>query len=155
MNKNLIFTALLVSISLLTPRTGSAQAAVFKLKHRSSYSVQDSDRNPFWPVGWVKPVAGPAVVGVPVVEVVALHPEDFELTAILLGTPPIVVINGREYAEGDFLKSKAGARVQLAKVMDGQAILQYLGKNYPIILHRKGEEQGLKKPTPLPKLNRE
>jgi len=156
MNKNLLLPALLVCLGFLTPRIGVAQSAGFKLKHHSSYTLQTADRNPFWPVGWVKPTTPQAVPGTAAIEVIELHPEDFELTAILLGTPPIVVINGKEYAEGDFLKIKGGgAKVQLAQVMDGQVILRFMGKNYPVVLHRKGEEKGLKKPTPLPRLNRE
>ena len=117
MNRYLILTTLVGLLVLSTPCTGAAQSGTFKLKRRSSYTAQDSDRNPFWPVGWVKPVIAPAIPNAPApVEVIELHPDDYKLTSILLGTPPIVVINGKEYAEGDFLKNKGGGpKVQLAQ----------------------------------------
>lgn len=155
MNKNLLLATFSIASVLLISRTEAAEADVFKLKHRSTFTLQESARNPFWPIGWTKPAAAaPTATGEPVVEAIELHSQDFQLTAILLGTPPMVVINGREYVEGDFLKVSGGAKVQLARVLDGQVILRSMGKDYPIILRRKGESMGTKKPVPSFKLDR-
>ena len=155
MNKNLLSATLLMLFVLLVSKTGAAESETFKLKRRSTFKLQESARNPFWPIGWTKPTAvAPTVTGTPVVEVAELHPQDFQLTAILLGTPAMVVINGKEYVEGDFLKMPGGAKVQLARVLDGQVILRFGGKNYPIILQRKGDSIGAKKPLPSFKLDR-
>jgi len=150
MKKNIVLAAI-TAVCFLGSQGWSQEAGGFKLKHRSTFTVQDTERNPFWPVGWVKTAAPTAVSET--VQVAEIRPEDFELTAILLGTPALAVINGREYSEGDFIVLKGAgpaAKVQIVQVMDGRITLRYMGKDYSILLHRKGEETGIKKPTPTP-----
>jgi hypothetical protein len=151
MKKSIVLAAV-TATALLSCQAWSQESGGFKLKHRSSFTLQDAERNPFWPVGWVKTVATATSTNENV-QAAELRPEDFEVTAVLLGTPALAVVNGREYAEGDFITLRGSGqktKVQIAQVMDGQVVLRYMGKDYPIILHRKGEEIGIKKVQPSP-----
>lgn len=116
----------------------------YKPIHRSLFLSSELDRNPFCPIGWVKPGQVTAAPTTEATEVVAdLRPEDYILTATLLGRPPMVVINGREYAEGDFLLLAPGgqkSKVQVQQVLDGKAILRFMNKEYAILLQRRGEQ---------------
>ena len=151
MNKSIAVAVIASALVLQGRPSWSQETAGFKLKHRSSFTLQDTDRNPFWPVGWVKPTGAVSTTDVTeTVQVAEIRPEDFELTAILLGVPPLAVINGREYAEGDFIRVKGSGqktKVQVAQVADGRVVLRYMNKNYTVLLHRIGED---KKATPTP-----
>jgi len=159
MKKSAIISLVAVVFGVVCSSPLSAQGgAGYKPIHHSLFLSSERDRNPFWPVGWVKqapvsatPIAGP-------VESAVLRTEDYALTAILLGRPALAVINGREYAEGDFIILRPGApksKVQVFEVRDGQVTLRFMSKDYTIFLKRKGEEKMKKEgiipqETPLP-----
>jgi len=149
MKKNIVLAAVAIVAGFMGCQGWSQESSVFKLKHRSLFTLQDTERDPFWPVGWVKTKTVTTVNET--VQAAEIRPEDFELTAILLGSPPLAVINGREYGEGSFIILKGSGqktKVQVTQVMDGQVVLRYMGKDYQITLHRKGDEVGIKKVQP-------
>jgi hypothetical protein len=128
------------------PQTQSeTSAGRFKLKNRSSFAVSSMDaHNPFWPIGWTKspavPVAQTTAESAPAA--VTLKADSFVVSSILLGNPPLAVINGREMAEGEIVAIQIGAQrlyVQLASVQDGRVVLRYLNQNLIVPLRRTGE----------------
>jgi len=152
MNKNIVLAAVALAVGLMNFTARSQDTKGFKLKNRSAFTLQEPERNPFWPIGWVKTATTTANTN-ETVQVAEIRPEDFTLSAILLGTPPMAVINGKEYAEGEFIVFKVGGpktKVLVAQVMDGKVILRYMNRDYTVILHRKGEESVNKKAAPTP-----
>lgn len=126
--------------------TTSTEGKGFALKNRSSFPVPDSQAfNPFWPLGWTKSEASRgAATDAPADSVAAsmLRPENFVVTSILLGEPPLAVINGRELAEGQIVAVQFGGQrlnVQVAAVQDGQVILRVGSQNLVVPLRRRGE----------------
>lgn len=119
----------------------------YELKKRSVFmDVDQNARAPFWPIGWVKRVAGaPAQQeGVVAVQSVQLDERSFKVTSILLGagtTPSLAVINGRAYSEGEFLRMpKGGAtppvKVRVQRINDGHVTLQNAEQTLVIALQR-------------------
>ncbi len=118
----------------------------YELKKRSSFTLAEAERPPLWPIGWVKKQAAPAqAVAVVVAPQIVLDPKSFLLTSILLGSPPLAVINGRSYTEGEYLKARGTApRVQLVRIGDGTAQVRAVdGQILEIVLRRP--ELGTKK----------
>jgi hypothetical protein len=114
-----------------------APPAGFSVKTRSHFSAEPGTRNPFWPIGWVKPgPATPQVVQIrqPVLDV---SPDLFNVTGIVLGNPNLAVINGRDYAEGDPITVKVGdTPVQLTvfRIRDGEVALNFRGREVKVRL---------------------
>ncbi len=67
----------------------------------STFAVERTARNPFFPIGFVPSTSeAPAVVADLPPE---LPPDAIRVTSILMGDLPLAVINGREYARGEAL----------------------------------------------------
>jgi hypothetical protein len=120
--------ALSLALAAAAPAADSLPTGKYELRNRSAYDLPESSRPPFWPIGWVKKsvsqTQGPATTAPAVV----LDENGFVVTSILLGNPARVVINGRSYMEGEFLKmpkKDAAARVRVRRVLDGVVELQY------------------------------
>jgi hypothetical protein len=109
----------------------------FEVKNRSTFVFEEQARNPFLPIGWVKPkhaLIEQAVAGA------VLKPEDFLLSSILLGRVPLAVINGKAYTEGDVAPIAVGEKKVLVKVeeiTDGEVVLSYLDRDIRIPLKRR------------------
>jgi len=104
----------------------SSGAAPYELKHRSTFSGVESERAPFWPIGWVKRQIG-STPPTATVSKVSFNEKNFIVTSILLGNPSLAVINGRSYTEGEFLRAPRGAqpiRIRVQRIMDGGVHLQ-------------------------------
>lgn len=86
-------------------------------------------RNPFLPIGYVRPVAAPAV---PVEVVPTVRPEQFVVTSFSLEPPPLVVINGRTYSVGEKIPVDATGNefVTVRRIMDGAVILDHRGRTF-------------------------
>jgi hypothetical protein len=115
----------------------------YELKNRSSFIETDPDaRAPFWPIGWVKRAAGPAVPVVAPAPKILLNEKSFKVTSILLGagaTPSLAVINGRAYSEGEFLRVPKGSgapRIRVQRINDGNVILQHAEQTLVALLQR-------------------
>ena len=126
-------------LSLLAPaRPEEAVAPAFNLQNRSDFKGQEVKRDPFWPIGWVRPSteghsASPS-------DAVDFKPENFKLTSVLLGDPPLVVINGKEFTEGQVAKVAIGSQkvdITVLNIMDGAVRLQHRGQTIVIEMKRK------------------
>ncbi len=86
----------------------SLTTAGYHLKHRSSFTVPNEARPPFWPIGWSPSMksspSAPAGVDF------ALKAEQFNVTSIMLGSTSLAVINGRTYGEGELLRAPRAAK---------------------------------------------
>jgi hypothetical protein len=128
---------LLQTLAFCIATTSSQADENFELQNRSSFSIEDSERNPFLPIGWAKPQGGQK--SAPVVTA-ALNPEDFLLSSILLGREPMAVINGKVYTEGDVAPVEVGSRqvtVEVRAIHDGEVVLGYLDRNITVPLKRR------------------
>jgi ABC-type amino acid transport substrate-binding protein len=74
------------------------------------------------------------------------HAEDFTVTTILLNSPPMAVINGKEMEEGEIVAFPIGGQqvtVQLMAVQDGRVILRWQNQNIVVALHRDENLTGI------------
>ncbi len=122
---------LLATASAFAEDPSTVKLAGYHLSHRSSFNASDTVRPPFWPIGWVhRDKAGNQA---PVV-VATVTADMFSVTSILMGRPSLVTINGRSYAEGEFIRAprkgdavKAvlppGVRAKVMKIVDGSVTL--------------------------------
>ena len=102
----------------------------YVLVHKSSYVSSGTQRNPFWPIGWVPsaPKVQEAAVVVPTVRA-----EDFVVTSISLDFPPLAVVNKHTYGVGDRIPVGAatltagGEFVTVRQISDGVVVLDHRG----------------------------
>lgn len=82
-------------------------------------------RNPFVPIGYVRPVA--AAVKEKVITVTA---EQFVVTSYSIDPPPLAVINGRTYGVGERIPvDKDGTEfVTVRQIRDGVVVLDHRGR---------------------------
>lgn len=99
----------------------------------SAFVSKLGGRNPFWPVGWrpKNKASQPAKPTRPVIT--DISPEVASISSILLGNPPIAVVNGGEYVPGDeipLVVNGSSIKVRLLAVGDGFIRLRYDGRDY-------------------------
>ena len=109
-----------------------------ELKNKSSFTMDASGRNPFWPIGW-KPVArvqnttehvGPDIL-----------PSAFVVSSITVdnGTR-FAIINGKPMQEGQVFGLQLGNQtyqLTVKKIEDGQVILAMRDQEISVPLRRK------------------
>ena len=134
--------SLIAAVSLLGAADTRAEDAApkvesYRLANISSFKCAETQRAPFWPIGWVKRAkGGTAQVDAPSAPKFVFDPKSFKVTSIMLGPPALAVINGRPYAEGEALRQPRGpagatlpqlppgVRVRVQRIADGEVILQ-------------------------------
>lgn len=99
------------------PAAAPSSGADIKLTNRSSFSREGIRRSPFLPIGYAKKVE---TVAAPTFT--ELRPEMFKISAILLGNPPIAIINGKDRGIGDRIQVGSES-VTVKRIEDGQVIL--------------------------------
>ena len=108
-----------------------------KIINRSTFDPEGpTARNPFLPIGYVRPIqAAPREV------VLDVRPEMFSITAILLGDPPLAIINGKDRGVGDRIPLNASGSefVLVRRISDGEVILEYRGR--PIVVPTGGRKR--------------
>jgi hypothetical protein len=121
-----------------------ANVPPYVLKNRSKFTApSDTARVPFWPVGWSKQKQAAIAVAAAVPETkLTLDPNSFHLSSIsIIGgkDPSLATINGRSYAEGEFLRQPKGskARIRVERIYDGAVSLSYEGQKIMVSLHRE------------------
>ena len=115
--------------STIVAATEGGKVPPMQLKTHSEFHVDLNTRTPFWPIGWVRPSgSAPRVVGKKVEVEFQLEAKHFQLTSVLLGTPPLATINGRAFGEGEMLPVMRGGerlKVILRAIRDGGVTLDY------------------------------
>lgn len=172
----LTLTAIVISAAVVraedaAPASTTATVKPYQLQRKSAFTATGEDqRAPFWPIGWVKPKAGPvAKADVPAGPRVTLDEASFKVSSILLGSPSLAIINGRTYSEGEFLRQPratggaatvatsaipAGARIRVYRIDDGGVVLQHqeqllnVALKRPELAQKRGEEELLSEDRP-------
>lgn len=92
-------------------------------------------RNPFVPIGYVRPVT------VVKEKVVTVTPEQFIVTSYSIDPPPLAVINGRTYGVGERIPvDKDGVEfVTVRQIRDGVVLLDYRGRTLECRSKQKGK----------------
>jgi hypothetical protein len=130
-------------IAALPIMADEATVAPYELKTRSSFAVNTDARTPFWPIGWVKPKVGQAPVtkpGTVVKEELPFDAKYFQVTSVYLGSPSLATINGRSFAQGEYLPvSYKGQRlkVMVHSIRDGGVVLQHENKTLLVPIRRE------------------
>jgi hypothetical protein len=110
------------------PAAPAPSVPPYELKNRSTFSINRETRAPFWPVGWRKELAVRAqTVNVPAAKAFEIQPHHFKVTSVLLGNPPVAIINGRGFGEGELLPVVVGdlpVQVVIRQIRDGGVWLE-------------------------------
>jgi hypothetical protein len=128
----------LVSVRAEDPPAGPAAPATIELKNKSSFAMDGSGRNPFWPIGW-KPVArtqtttehtGPDIL-----------PSAFVVSSITLDQGArFAIINGKAMQEGQQFGLQLGNQtyqLTVKAIEDGRVILARRDQEIIVPLRRK------------------
>jgi hypothetical protein len=142
--KTILIILIFSALSVQGLRAGDAPAtkdspAAIELKNKSSFTMDASGRNPFWPIGW-KPVAhvqnnttehtGPDIL-----------PSAFVVSSITVdnGTR-FAIINGRAMQEGQVFGLQLGNQtyqLTVKAIEDGRVILARRDQEIIVTLRRK------------------
>jgi hypothetical protein len=133
-----ITSTILILASLVLARAASAEENVaIELKNKSSFTMDASGRNPFWPIGW-KPVArvqttehsGPDIL-----------PSAFVVSSITLDQGAhFAIINGKAMQEGQQFGLQLGNQtyqLTVKSIEDGRVILARRDQEIIVPLRRK------------------
>jgi len=121
------------------PEAPVAEVATIELKHKSSFSLDEGGRNPFWPIGW-KPAAkqsnnnsenaGPEI-----------QPTSFLVTSITVDQGArYAIINGKAMTEGQVFGLQFGNQtyqITVKAIQDGQVILLRRDQEIAVPLRRR------------------
>ena len=131
--KKLVYLAFIIS----TATAFADETSPIEVKHKSSFSFEAGERNPFWPIGW-KPApklaknehAGPAI-----------PPSAFVVSTIVLDPRGrYAIINGRVMGEGQQFGLQIGGTVHqitVKAVEDGHVVLLRGEQEIVVALRRK------------------
>jgi hypothetical protein len=138
MKKILILT--LISVFAASVKADAKGPAKIEVKNESSFKLDASSRNPFWPIGW-KPTAKLAGGANS-----ADHAGDIPLTAFVVSSITIdpagrfAIINSKTMKEGQEFGLRLGAAtytVSIKRIEDGRVILSRHGQEIAVPLRRK------------------
>jgi hypothetical protein len=109
-----------------TSATSPAQAPVLELKHKSSFMMEETSRNPFWPIGW-KPAPTQTTSAATETTGPAISADVFLVSSITVDTGgKFAIINGKAMTEGQVFGLQLGSstyQITVKAIQDGQVIL--------------------------------
>lgn len=132
----------LLLLLALTPVAHGQSAEALQIPSRSSFRHSEDLRNPFLPIGWVKPdpeapakvsTAAPAM---PDLAARLFTTERFQVTSISTGALPLASINGKVYGEGDLIPFTETEVAQVVRIRDGIVLLRYRQKELVLTIKR-------------------
>ena len=132
-------STILILASLALVRAASAEENVpaIELKNKSSFTMDASGRNPFWPIGW-KPVARPQTSEHTGPDI---SPSAFLVSSITLDQGArFAIINGKVMQEGQQFGLQLGNQtyqLTVKAIQDGQVILARRDQEIVVPLRRK------------------
>ena len=111
------------------PATGTSapkEAPVLELKNKSSFMMDETSRNPFWPIGW-KPAPKQTTNGNLELAGPQVSPDSFIVSSITVDTGgKFAIINGKAMTEGQVFGLQMGGQtyqISVKAIQDGQVIL--------------------------------
>ena len=133
------FALLLILIFAVAGRSHAGDAASLEIKNKSSFTMDNNSRNPFWPIGW-KPtakVAGPGIEHAgPDIPLAA-----FVVSSITLDQGArFAIVNGKIMQEGQQFGLQLGNQtyqVTVKSIEDGRVILVRRDQEIVVPLRRK------------------
>jgi hypothetical protein len=137
--KTILAILILSALSFPCLRAEDAPPAI-ELKNKSSFTVDASGRNPFWPIGW-KPVAHVQNSTTPEHTGPDILPSAFVVSSITLdnGTR-FAIINGKAMQEGQVFGLQLGTQtyqLTVKSIEDGRVILARRDQEIIVPLRRK------------------
>lgn len=137
--------ALLVLSALALPgvraedEPSAPAAPAIELKNKSTFTMDGSGRNPFWPIGW-KPVARPQT-NTTEHSGPDILPTAFVVSSITLDQGArFAIINGKVMAEGQAFGLQLGTQtyqLTVKAIQDGQVVLARRDQEIVVPLRRK------------------
>jgi hypothetical protein len=129
----------LLTLSVLSLACLRAEdAPAIELKNKSSFTMDGSGRNPFWPIGW-KPVARPQATTEHTGP--EILPNAFVVTSITLDQGArFAIINGKAMQEGQQFGLQLGNQtyqLTVKSIEDGRVILARRDQEIVVQLRRK------------------
>jgi len=135
--KTLLMISALALLSLPCVRAEDAAAPEIDLKNKSSFTMEGSGRNPFWPIGW-KPVARAQNVEHVGPEI---QPSSFLVSSITMDKGArFAIVNGKAMQEGQTFGLQLGSQtyqLTVKKIEDGRVILARRDEEIIVPLRRK------------------
>jgi hypothetical protein len=116
----------------------TTEPAPLELKNKSSFVMDESGRNPFWPIGW-KPAA--KKTGVERATGAEIRETAFLVSSITLDPGAhFAIINGKVMNEGQVFGLQMGNQtyqITVKAIQDGQVVLQRRDQEIVVPLRRK------------------
>ena len=136
--KKILLLLCLTSLSSLARAADAPPAATAPTgpREKSAFDPKET-RNPFWPIGWVKPNQknADANQAAPLIS-----PASFNLTSVTIGSGAhFAILNGKIVGEGQRIGLQMGNQVYQVTVQtirDGEVVLAYQGGEVVVPLHR-------------------
>jgi len=126
----LVFVIALGAFAAETPNPS------LKVEHKSSFTLDASVRNPFWPIGWKPAVAAPSQQTSAEVPASA-----FVVSSIAMDAGNrFAIINGKIMQEGQTFGLKLGDdiyHIQVRSIEDGRVVLLQQGRPITVSLTRR------------------
>ena len=114
-------------------------APKIELKNKSSFAMEDTSRNPFWPIGW-KPAPKPSSATTEAAGP-SILPTAFRVTSITLGGGTrFAIINGKVMTEGQVFGLQMGSQtyqITVKSIEDGRVILLRRDEEIAVPLFRR------------------
>jgi len=118
----------------------AADTPLIELKNKSSFKLEASGRNPFWPIGW-KPSPKVATSTGPEHAVADIAPTAFVVSSITVDQgAKFAIINGKPMTEGQGFGLQLGTQVYqltVKSIEDGQVVLSRRGQDIVVPLRRR------------------
>lgn len=111
------------------PKPSPNEAASFsnggyRAQTKSVFTMPEKGRNPFWPIGFI-PRQKSSIIEE---QLLRIPIEQYKVTSIILDTPSIAVINGKDYTRGQFLTQATATgtiKLLITNIEDGLVTVQY------------------------------
>jgi|SRR5450432_3988463 len=133
--KTLLTISVLAFLSVTSARADDG--AVISLKNKSTFTMEASGRNPFWPIGW-KPLAKVSTTEHGGSEI---QPAAFVVSSITLDKGArFAIINGKIMQEGQQFGLQLGTQtyqLTVKAIEDGQVVLARRDQEFIVPLRRK------------------
>ena len=117
----------------------AVEPAGIELKNKSSFAIDDSQRNPFWPVGW-RP-ASKAAHSAAEASSSEISPNSFLVSSITVDTGGrFAIINGKVMNEGQVFGLQVGNQtyqLSVKAIQDGQVVLARRDQEIIVPLRRR------------------
>ncbi len=115
------------------------EAPKIELKNKSSFEMEESGRNPFWPIGWKPSVKTPTNLNEHLGP--EISPNSFLVSSIVIDPgAKFAIVNGKTMSEGQVFGLQLGNQtyqITVKSIQDGQVILLRRDQAIVVPLRRK------------------